>query len=139
MALNHIPEVVPVGYHIGPTIAPVKFRSFSVSVHMRSKTPAQLNLAMWKLPHQFMVQSSLLAMALLIQVDVLCTPGPGTQPIRITATCSKEGCTRQAQVGGVCVTHGAKRTLCKIEGCANGVIHGGVCMIAHAGKRRPLG
>jgi hypothetical protein len=43
--------------------------------------------------------------------------------------CSSEGCTKQAQNGcGVCVQHGAKRKECSSEGCPNKAVKGGVCM-----------
>ena len=42
--------------------------------------------------------------------------------------CSKEGCTKQAQTGGVCIRHGAKVKLCSKEGCTNYVVKGGVCI-----------
>jgi hypothetical protein len=42
--------------------------------------------------------------------------------------CSSEGCTNQAQKGGVCVRHGAKVIRCSNEGCTNQAKKGGVCM-----------
>ncbi len=53
----------------------------------------------------------------------------GTKQIR---TCSKEGCTKQAQSRGVCVAHGAKTKLCNHEGCTKQVVRGGKCK-DHAG------
>ena len=50
-----------------------------------------------------------------------------------TKVCSSEGCTNQAQVGGVCRRHGAKVKLCRIEGCTNKAQVGGVC-IRHGAK-----
>ena len=42
--------------------------------------------------------------------------------------CSSEGCTKNAQKGGVCVRHGAKAKRCSSEGCSNKVVQGGVCI-----------
>ena len=47
--------------------------------------------------------------------------------------CSFKGCTKFAQSGGVCWTHGAKRKRCSFEGCTNYVQKGGVC-ITHGAK-----
>jgi hypothetical protein len=47
--------------------------------------------------------------------------------------CSADGCTNQAQNGGVCRRHGAKVKRCSSEGCTNGAIKGGVC-IRHGAK-----
>ena len=49
--------------------------------------------------------------------------------------CSSEGCTKQAQRGGVCIKHGAKveYKLCKNKGCTNRIVKGGVC-IKHGAK-----
>ena len=33
--------------------------------------------------------------------------------------CKEEGCTKYAQVGGVCRSHGAKLRTCSVEGCTN--------------------
>ena len=41
--------------------------------------------------------------------------------------CSADGCTNQAQRGGVCQRHGAKKRRCRIEGCTNHIQKGGVC------------
>jgi len=43
--------------------------------------------------------------------------------------CKIDGCTYNAVKGGVCVTHGAKRKLCEIDGCTNNVVKGGVCVL----------
>ena len=48
--------------------------------------------------------------------------------------CSSEGCTKQAQNRGVCIKHGAKRKLCSNEGCTNKAVKGGVC-IRHGAKK----
>ena len=48
--------------------------------------------------------------------------------------CSAEGCTKQAQKGGVCIRHGAKVKRCSSEGCTNQAQNGGVC-IRHGAKR----
>lgn len=50
-------------------------------------------------------------------------------------TCNIEGCTNNAQKGGVCIKHGAvqKRKTCSHEGCTNKVQKGGVC-IKHGGR-----
>jgi hypothetical protein len=42
-------------------------------------------------------------------------------------TFSKEGSTKQAQLRGVCVAHGAKTKLCSHEGCTKQVVRGGKC------------
>ena len=42
--------------------------------------------------------------------------------------CRIEGCSNNAQKGGVCVRHGATKPRCKIEGCSNQAINGGVCI-----------
>ena len=42
--------------------------------------------------------------------------------------CRIEGCSNQAQKGGVCVRHGAIRPRCKIEGCSNQAKKQGVCV-----------
>lgn len=49
-------------------------------------------------------------------------------------TCREEGCTNQAQNGGVCFRHGAKRETCSNEGCTNHVVNGGVCR-RHGAKK----
>ena len=41
--------------------------------------------------------------------------------------CSAAGCTNQAQTGGLCSRHGAKRTRCSIDGCTKYAQKGGVC------------
>ena len=41
--------------------------------------------------------------------------------------CSTEGCTSFALKGGVCMKHGAKKKLCSVEGCTNHSKRGGVC------------
>jgi hypothetical protein len=41
--------------------------------------------------------------------------------------CRVEGCTKQVQNGGVCITHGAKLKRCSSEGCPNRAVKGGVC------------
>lgn len=43
--------------------------------------------------------------------------------------CSHEGCTNNAQTGGLCTRHGAKRKkyTCSHEGCSNHVLKGRVC------------
>ncbi len=41
--------------------------------------------------------------------------------------CSAEGCSNQAQKGGVCIKHGAKVKRCSSEGCSNLARKGGVC------------
>ena len=33
--------------------------------------------------------------------------------------CKEEGCTKYAQVGGVCRSHGAKLRTCTVEDCTN--------------------
>ena len=66
-------------------------------------------------------------------VSTACTT-PGTvKQKRKKYYCSADGCTNQAQEGGVCTRHGAKKKRCSIEGCANNVINGGVC-IRHGAK-----
>ena len=52
------------------------------------------------------------------------------------APCRIEGCSNNAQKGGVCVRHGATRPRCKIEGCSNQTINGGVCIRHGATTRR---
>ena len=42
--------------------------------------------------------------------------------------CRSEGCTNQAQKGGVCVRHGAKHKRCSIDGCTKYPQKGGVCI-----------
>lgn len=51
--------------------------------------------------------------------------------------CSHEGCTNNAQTGGVCIKHGAKkkRYECSYDGCTNQVQIGGVCK-RHGAKRK---
>ena len=44
----------------------------------------------------------------------------------LTLTCSNDGCTNQAQKGGVCAAHGKKYT-CNHEGCTNWAKRGGFC------------
>jgi len=41
--------------------------------------------------------------------------------------CRVEGCTKQVQKGGVCITHGAQLKRCSSEGCPNRAVKGGVC------------
>ncbi len=53
----------------------------------------------------------------------------GAKQIR---TCSKKGCTKHAQLRGVCVAHGAKTKLCSHEGCTKQVVRGRKCK-DHAG------
>jgi hypothetical protein len=50
--------------------------------------------------------------------------------------CSNEGCTNQAQKGGVCIRHGAKVKRCSSEGCMNNSLKGGVCR-RHGAYRNP--
>ncbi len=49
--------------------------------------------------------------------------------------CSSEGCTNQAQKGGVCIKHGAKVVYkrCSSDGCTNLALKGGVC-VKHGAK-----
>jgi hypothetical protein len=54
--------------------------------------------------------------------------------IRKRKRCSFEGCTKQAQKGGVCVTHGAMVKRCRFEGCTYQAVKGGVC-VTHGAKR----
>jgi hypothetical protein len=42
--------------------------------------------------------------------------------------CCSDGCTNQAQKGGVCIKHGSKVERCSSDGCTNKVIKGGVCV-----------
>ena len=49
------------------------------------------------------------------QMDGVCARH-GT-PKEVRRPCSHEGCTKQAQIQGVCVTHGAKTKHCSHEGC----------------------
>ena len=52
--------------------------------------------------------------------------------------CSSDGCTNYAVKGGVCIRHGAKKTvkLCSREGCTNQAYRRGVCC-RHGAKRAP--
>merc|ERR1712194_624628 len=59
-------------------------------------------------------------------------PDPSGQPKarRKRKVCSEDGCTKNAQEGGVCIKHGAKvkqRKVCSEEDCTNGAQKGGVC------------
>ena len=47
--------------------------------------------------------------------------------------CSSDGCTNQAQKGGVCIRHGAKVKQCSSDGCTNQAQNGGLC-IKHGAK-----
>jgi len=50
-----------------------------------------------------------------------------TATARKYKTCSKEGCTKLAQNGGVCYSHGAKVKKCSSEGCMNNAKRRGLC------------
>eukprot|EP00985_Skeletonema_marinoi_P020578 scaffold12291_cov133-Skeletonema_marinoi.AAC.3 len=67
--------------------------------------------------------------------DQYCTESAIKAMRKIKRICSSEGCTNNAQTGGVCKRHGAKvsRKNCSAEGCANNVVNGGVC-IRHGAK-----
>jgi len=49
--------------------------------------------------------------------------------------CKEEGCTKYAQVGGVCRSHGAKLRTCSVEGCNNQSQRLGLCC-RHGGAKR---
>ena len=42
--------------------------------------------------------------------------------------CKHDGCTKYAQIGGLCVGHGAKRRICKHDGCTSKAKQGGLCV-----------
>jgi hypothetical protein len=47
--------------------------------------------------------------------------------------CSVRGCKNQAQIGGVCMRHGAKVKLCSVRGCKNQAKKKGLC-VKHGAK-----
>ena len=51
------------------------------------------------------------------------------EKIKKLYTCSHEGCNKYERKGGVCIRHGAKQKqkTCSHEGCTNNEIYGGVC------------
>ena len=55
---------------------------------------------------------------------------------RIRIKCNFNGCTNQAQKGGVCITHGAKKPRCSHAGCTNQAVKGGVCVTHGAQKKQ---
>eukprot|EP00986_Skeletonema_menzelii_P009149 scaffold4081_cov145-Skeletonema_menzelii.AAC.4 len=59
--------------------------------------------------------------------------GPFKKRAKKRRECRSEGCTNQAQQGGVCVKHGAKVKRCSSEGCTNKAVKGGVC-VKHGAK-----
>merc|ERR1712194_301586 len=62
-------------------------------------------------------------------------PDPSGQPKarRKRKVCSEDGCTKNAQKGGVCIKHGAKVKRCSHYDCTKQVQQGGVC-IEHGAK-----
>ena len=64
---------------------------------------------------------------------------PGVKTRKYVYICTFKGCTKQAQKGGVCVTHGAikKHKLCSHDGCTKQAVKGGVC-ITHGAKVKGL-
>jgi hypothetical protein len=52
----------------------------------------------------------------------------GPKKKRARKLCSADGCTNYAQLGGVCIRHGAKQKRCKIDGCTNQAKKGEVCV-----------
>eukprot|EP00581_Thalassiosira_minuscula_P031065 CAMPEP_0183769730 /NCGR_PEP_ID=MMETSP0739-20130205/22851_1 /TAXON_ID=385413 /ORGANISM="Thalassiosira miniscula, Strain CCMP1093" /LENGTH=220 /DNA_ID=CAMNT_0026009417 /DNA_START=143 /DNA_END=805 /DNA_ORIENTATION=- len=57
----------------------------------------------------------------------------GTERKHKRKQCIREGCTNNAQKGGVCMRHGAKRKQCSHDGCSSSAQIGGVCA-RHGGK-----
>lgn len=66
------------------------------------------------------------------QTGGLCTRH-GAKRKKYTYTCSHEGCSNHVLKGRVCRRHGAQAKLCKHEGCTNQAIIGGVCW-SHGAK-----